>query len=515
MDNSRTRNSVFNISAAFLLKICTIFTSFVSRTIIIYILGDVVLGLNSLFTTILTVLSLSELGVTSAITYHLYSPMKNKNENKLKEITLLYKTCYRVIGIVMFILGIALIPFLDQFVNINVDYDININVIYIMTLLRSVVSYWFYGFSQVIIEADQKQRVVSTYNTISNLISIVVIILALVLFKNYYIYLLILILFEIIRNIFLYIYTKRNYPWLNDLKNIHISSKLKKLVFKDVYSVFVFKITTTIGQSIDNILISMFISTILVGYYGNYTMIATYVISIATMIINSMGASVGNLHAENDLNKTKKIFYEIDMINFIIMAIFTVCLNQLLTPFILFWLKDTKFVISTLCVHLICANNYIISSLNAIYIFRNALGLFNYGKYNFLACGISNLIFSIILGKFFGLEGVLIATFLSYFIISTYPFPHYLFKYGFKSSPVSYYIEMTFRMVLVILMCLLSNMICKYISIKGLMGLVIQGILCSFVSIMLISICYYKSDKYLSLINRLKNLISRYNRRKK
>lgn len=502
--SSRTKNSVYNVSAAMSNKIITIITAFLNRTIIIYLLGDVFLGLNSLFTTILTVLSLSELGFTSAITFHLYKPIKDENISKLKEISALYKKSYKIIGIIMFGAGILLMPFLNKLVNFDVRYDVNIYIVYLLTLTRSVVSYWFYGFSQSIIEANQKQHIISTYSSISNILSTILVFFGLFIFKNYYLYLSILILVEIIKNLFLYHYSTKNYEYLKDLKHIPISKDLKKSVFKDVYSVFIFKISTTISQSIDNIIISSMIGTIFVGYYGNYTLIATYAISMVTMIINSLGASVGNLNATSNKKNTKSVFLQIDLLNFIMLSITVVCLNQLLTPFMSFWLKDSKYLLSNVCVYLICANNYLNSSHNAIYIFRNALGLFTYGKYNFLLCGICNLILSIILGNMYGIVGVLLATFLSYLFISTFSFPYHLYNKGFHESSFPYMIEMIFRMILVLFMCFSSKVICSFIPGDSLLSLICQGIICTFIVITIVYLAYFKTRKFKCLIARFK-----------
>ena len=157
-NDSRTRNSIYNVSFALLNKIISIFTAFINRTIFIYVLGDAVLGLNSLFSTILTVLSLSELGISSAITFHLYKPIEKKDNEKLRELTALYERCYKVIGIVMFSIGMLLVPFLKYLVNFPTDNPLKVSVVrvYILTLLRSVLSYLFWVFKKLLLLLSAK-----------------------------------------------------------------------------------------------------------------------------------------------------------------------------------------------------------------------------------------------------------------------------------------------------------------------------------------------------------------------
>lgn len=507
ISESRTRNSIYNASFAALNKGILIVTGFINRTVFIYLMGKEFLGLSSLFTTVLTVLSLSELGISSAVTYHMYEPIQKRDYSKLEEIIQLYRKSYRIIGVVMLVIGFMLLPILPYIVNFDADTGINIYVVYLLTLLRSVISYLCYGYAQSVIEANQKQRVISNYTSISNVITMIVVTTTLYITHNYYLYLIILIVVEVVKNVFLYVYSRKNYEYINPDRTVKVSVKLRKSVFKDVFSVFVFKITATIGQSVDNIVISIFLGTVIVGYYGNYTMLVAYIITTITLIINSFGGSIGNLNASGDRRQLKNVFYQIDLVTFWLMAVSSVCLVQLLNPFIVFWLKDSSYVLSEEVVYLVCANNYINSSLNAIYIFRNSLGLFKYGKYNFLICGISNLILSVILCMYLGIEGVLIATFISYLVISTLPFPYYLFKYGFGESSKPYILEMFARYVMMVGMCFICKKLCTpFMYNYSFWSLVVQGIICVVTVSIILFVIYGRTEKFRILVRRVKQL---------
>jgi O-antigen/teichoic acid export membrane protein len=506
-EKSRTRNSVSNAAFAIINKIVSMVTAFANRTIFIYVLGDAILGLNSLFTTILTVLSLSELGISSAITFHMYKPIKENDTEKLKEISALYKRCYFIIGTVMFVVGLCLIPILKYIVNFPDTIGLNIDVyfVYVLTLFRTVVSYWFCGYSQSIIEANQKQRIISQYTVVANIVTTVLLAVGLYFTRNYYTYLCIVIIMEIARNIFLYGYSRTRYSYITDNKGVKVSKELKRSVFKDVYSIFLFKVTATIGQSIDNILISLFLGTLIVGYYGNYVTISVYAVSMVTLVIKSFAGSVGNLVASGDKKHSEKVFLEIDFLNFVLMSVVTIGIYQLSLPFIRFWLHDEKYVISQWNIALLCANNYIISAFEGIYVFRNALGLFRYGKYNFLLCGISNLCLSIILGRTMGLTGILLATFISYFVISTFPFPYYLYRKGFGMSPKRYNIEYCLRMILLVGIAVLNKFLCSpFDDNYSFISLLVQGVISIGTTLVVIGVVYCRTERVQSLVARVK-----------
>ncbi|MEY8515919.1 polysaccharide biosynthesis C-terminal domain-containing protein [Lachnospiraceae bacterium 29-84] len=500
---SRTKKSIDNVTMAVLNKGIAILTAFLNRTVFIYFMGEVFLGLNSLFTTILTVLSLSELGISSAITFHMYRPIREQNFKRLEEIVGLYRRAYRIIGLIMFGLGVGLIPLLPILVNYETDTGINIPLIFVLTLLRTVLSYLFCGYVQAVIEANQEQKVISLYNSIASILTTVAITLGLWLTHDYYIYLSILILSEIIKNIFLFIYSNKHYKYIACSKGISVSKELKRTIFEDIKSVFIFKITYTVGQSVDNIVISVLLGTVMVGYYGNYILLTTYIMTTITLIINSLGGSIGNLNAENDKKKLVKVFYEIDLLVFWLMSVATVCLFQLLNPFINLWLHEEKYILGSSVVLLICANNFVDLSLNAVYTFRTSLGLFKYGRYNSFFSGVSNLILSFVFGSRWGIEGILIATLISNFLLNTFIYPYYLFKKGFNISPIKYFIEMFEKYMLVIFMCIVSNYFCSFINDDNIIFLIFQGIVCCITVTIIIIFVYFKSERFKGLIRRI------------
>ena len=139
---SRTEKSFYNISIALIGQILAIIVSFFSRIVFIKILGNEYLGVSGLFTSIMSVLSLVELGVGPAIIFTLYEPLANKDENRLKSIMALYKKLYIIIGIIILVIGLIISPFLSIFIKDTLDID-NLKLIYLLFLLNTSITYFF------------------------------------------------------------------------------------------------------------------------------------------------------------------------------------------------------------------------------------------------------------------------------------------------------------------------------------------------------------------------------------
>lgn len=159
---TRTKNSMKNITFSILGQTSDIVLSFVVRTIFIYYLGAEYLGINGLFINILSLLSLAELGIGSAITYSLYEPLANNNSKKIKGIMSIFKKTYISIAGFILLAGLLLLPFLDFFIRDMPDIS-NIRMIYLIFLLNSAVSYLF-SYKRALIIADQKKYIDSIYH---------------------------------------------------------------------------------------------------------------------------------------------------------------------------------------------------------------------------------------------------------------------------------------------------------------------------------------------------------------
>ena len=506
-NQGRTMKSTRNVLMGLILQGGQLIVNFINRTIFIYVLGAEYLGINGLFTNILTLLSLAELGFGNAILYSMYKPLALNDKKKLAGLMNFYKKIYRIIAIVVLLIGVILLPFLPNIVSINdVNTSIqNIQIYYLLFLLNSVVSYLFV-YKTTIISADQKMYIIKKYTFVFLCIQTIIQSISLIITHNYILYLIIQIICTLLSNIYGAIKAERMYPFIND--KVEIQKKEKKKIYNNVGSIFIYKMSGTILNNTDNILISMLVSTIAVGYYSNYSLLITSMLGIIGIIFNGVSASVGNLNTESNSEKKRKIFEEMNLICFWIIGISSICLLYCLNNFITIWVGE-KYVLNNYIVTVIVLNYYIYGSLNPIWIFRDATGLFKDAKNASIALAILNLVLSIILGKFSGVFGILLATVISRLLTTYWYQPYFLYKKIFKSNIKHYYLNQ-FRNIFVLLaISLIIFPIMNLFTKTNIIYLILKAIVCFIASTVLILIFTIRDENTKDILFRVKTILKK------
>lgn len=185
---NRTKNAVRNMFFGLLLKVYQALMPFIMRTVMIYSLGVSYVGMNGLFTSVLQILNIAELGISSAMIFSMYEPIAKKNDKKICELLKLYRVYYLFIGTIILILGLILLPFLPKLISGKVPEDINIYYLFLLYLVSTVLSYWLFAYRSSLLEAHQRNDIISKIQIISSTIQFAVQIILLVIFKNYYLY---------------------------------------------------------------------------------------------------------------------------------------------------------------------------------------------------------------------------------------------------------------------------------------------------------------------------------------
>ena len=289
---SRILESQYNLIFSLINNLVLTIFGFLTRTVFVHSLGSNYLGLNGLFTNILSLLSLAELGIGSAITFSLYKPIAENDNEKIKSLMGLYKDSYRIVGGIILAVGLALTPFLKYIVNLDSGIEINYYVIYLMFLTNSVISYWFFAYRSVIIYANQEGYITTKIETIFNFVRYVLQFIALLAFENYYLYLLLPIISGIVKNIIVSNVAGKRYPVINE-KNIEpLGKEERNKIFQNVFALSLFRISGVVYGATDNIIISRWLGTSIVGIVSNFTMIIQIVTSYINMLFQSMYASV-------------------------------------------------------------------------------------------------------------------------------------------------------------------------------------------------------------------------------
>ena len=302
----RTDNSIKNVKASLISQIVNIITKFIGRMIFVAVLSSEYLGINGLFTNILTLLSLADMGIDNALTYSMYKPLAEKNEKKLKELTNFYRKIYSSIATLILIVGLFLIPFLPYLIKDMPDIS-NINLIYILYLINTVISY-LCVYKTSVITADQKGYIVTIYTQVFNIISTIATSIVLIITKQFIIYLIVQIMISVFSNIYMSKRAEKLYPCIKNVKGYEITSSEKKEIRSKTYALLFHKIGGVIVCGTDNIIISMLVGLKDVGIYSNYVMVTNAITTITSQATASITASVGNLNVDNNKDHIYEVF---------------------------------------------------------------------------------------------------------------------------------------------------------------------------------------------------------------
>lgn len=475
MKIERTRNATRNILFGGIQKVYQVLVPFIMRTIMIYVMGINYLGLNSLFTSVLQVLNMAEMGVGMAMVYSMYEPIARDDKEKVCALMRLYKIYYRVIGAVVLCGGIIIIPVLPNLIKSDLPQGINLYVLYLLNLLATVSTYWLFAYKHSLLYAHQRSDVGTKVAICTDTCKYILQIVALVVFKNYYLYTIVIILIQIVTNILTAIVTTKMYP------QYKAEGKLSKsevsVINGKIRDLFTSKIGVVVFRSVDTIIISAYLGLEILAIYQNYYFVVTSLTSIIGIIFTSCVAGIGNsIIVETE----EKNFKDLKKYTFIIMWVSgfcTVCMLCLYQPFMKIWVTekfmlDFKFVIG-FCIYFFI--NQINSMLES---YKDAAGIWHEDRYRPLVLAVLNLLLNILLVQPMGLGGVLLASCFTKGIIGIPWVLHNLFTTVFNKNLGSYVKDLVRETVVVLITSILIAIICNFIPIGGIAGLLVKAVVC-------------------------------------
>ena len=501
----RLKNSIKNIISGVIAQMLILLFSFFTRTVFIKILGTTYLGLGSLFSNIMGLFSLAELGVGQAITFALYKAIADKNQDKIINLMKLYKKIYEGIFLLIITLGFSSYFLLDKILKESKELE-NVKIIYIIFVLNSAFSY-LYIYRNSYIIANQKSYIISKVNYSFVIGTNIIQIIVLYYLKNYIIYLLIQTMSTIFQNIYISKICLKLYPFLNNTPSKKIDSIEKKEIFSNIKSLIFYKVGTLALNSTDNILISMYAGLNIVGIYGNYSLIVTSLGGLLSVIFNSMTASIGNLVVKEKIEKKIEIFKIINFMSFWIYSVSSIMLYILLNDFIKIWIGN-QYLLSNLTIIVIVTNFYISGMLFPTFTYRQTLGLFKYGKFRPIISAMINLFISIILGKKIGLVGILLGTAITRLLTNVWYDPYIIFKIEFKIS-LKKYIKDYFTYANTFLLLGLTNylLLSTILLDNNIIKFFIKGISSFIISNLIIILFFNKTFEFNYLKNMLNNKV--------
>lgn len=416
--------------------------AFITRTVFIYTLSELYLGINGLFGSLLTVLSLTELGIGTAITYALYKPLAQDDRDMIKALTDFYKRAYQIIGFAVLLIGVGILPFLDKLITGSTDLA-NIRIVFLLYVLESVASYWFFAYKATLLTANQQKYIVTLFSCGTSILTALVRIGALFLLRTtptiaFYSYSALGILGQIIKNALIGREVDRLFPYLNEGKSRKLTKEEKQPIFKNVVGMFINRVSGVMLTSVDNILISAFISILTVGIYSNYIAIKSYLAAFIDIIFGSIKDGIGDYCARETIEKQEEFFKTIVFTYFWIYGFCSICLWILIDPFITgIWHSPLlpRFAV------LLFILNFLLDGLSgAVYQFRMANGLHWQMKYRYLFSAVFNGVLSYLLIKPLGVVGVLLGSTASILIMISFD-PIIVYKNVFHKSAAPYYLS--------------------------------------------------------------------------
>lgn len=495
-NNTRTINVKRNITYGLLYKMVTLLLPFVTRTVLLYLLGTSSVGISTLFTSILSFLSLAELGFGSAIVYLMYKPVAENDEEKICALLAYYKRLYRIIGCIVLAIGLLLIPFLPLLTKGEAPDGINTVFLYLIYLAQTVISYFAAGYRQSLLIAHQRSDI---RDKIAIFVTILVRILEITVIcvtKNLYLYAIVALIGTIVTNLLTAIVTRKLYP------NIYckgtISEIEKKAIGKKISGLLGTKLNSIIVHQADTIVISSFLGLTMVAQYGNYYYILNTVSGFIMILFTSMTASIGNKVTTDTPNNVRNLFAKISIINEWIVGWCSICLLCLYQPFMKLWVGESLMLpFST--VILLALYLYFFQIQRTILTFKDACGLWYEDRYRPYVSMVFNVVTNILLVTKIGINGVVISSITAY-LISLPWCNHVVFKYYFKENPQTNLIQILRYSVWISVFAVITYMLCSLCT-EGILGLIERFLICCVVPNIMLVVLFRKSVVVHDLIN--------------
>lgn len=412
--------------------------AFIYRTVFIYILSASYLGVNGLFTNILTLLSLAELGITTAITYRVYEPISRGDVQQVGKLLYFYKWIYRIIAIIVFAIGMSLFPFLSFFIKEanEIPADVNLQVVYLLYLFQSVSSY-FFVYKLTILTADQREYLRIIINTIAKFANYVFQIITLLIWRNFSLSLLVAIVTNVTINFVSSLWVTQRYRAVFQTRQLP-DRELRINIYKDMIGGGCHRIGSVILTSTDNLVLSKFAGLVATGLYSNYSLIIYSLKVIVQQLIGNATASFGNARVQLNDEENYILYKRMLFINLTVSSFCTVCLFFLIDDFIRFWL-GADMLLGQLTVIVLCIQFYLDTGRIVTDSYIHGCGLFVKDRIRPFIEAALNIVISVLMVLSLGVAGVFIGTIVSFMLTAFWRAPHILCKYGFHRSSIEFW----------------------------------------------------------------------------
>jgi O-antigen/teichoic acid export membrane protein len=476
MQLSKTKNTVRNISVGYISKIIQTLMPFLGRTALLYILGSQYIGLSSLFSSILGILSFAELNFGATMVFSMYKPIANDDKETICALLNLYKKIYRIVGTVVLICGLAVMPFLKFLIAGGYPADINLYVLFFIYLFNSVVGYFAFSYKSSLFSAHQRGDILELVKIFTTVLSYGVQIALLFSFKTYYAYVIVTPIMTILYNVIVGLISKKQYP------DYFCKGKCSKETVSEIKTkisaLAIHKVGSTIQGTIDNLAISSFLGLTLLAIYNNYYYIISAVLGFVSIIFSSMTAGIGNSMIKNSEKTNLKIFRKILYLSNWIIALFTICIFCLSEHFMIVWVQDSSLLLPLIYVFLFSLQFYVTASRRIIGTYKDALGMWKEDQWKPIVESIVNFVGTFVSVSFFGLYGVIISTIVASLFVGAPWEINVFFKQVFSHEKRDYLFSMAMNIVLTVLVCVPTYYLCELLPATGFVFWLLKALIC-------------------------------------
>lgn len=507
MKIERTKNATRNIIWGMIEKIAGILLPFITRTILIKVLGAEYLGLNSLFTSILSVLSISELGFGSAIVFSMYKPIAEDDNDTLCALLNVYRKIYNIIGTIILTVGLLITPFLGHLIHGNHPADVNLYLLYLIYLFDTVISYYLFAYKAALFSAFQRNDLASKRSAAVNVISNILKIIVLLTIKSYYAYALVIPIATIVTNLLNAYLADKMFPKIRCRGTI--SKEMKDGIKKRMIGLISFKIYNVIFTSVDTIVISSFLGLTPLAIYNNYYYVQNSLVGFLVILTSSITAGVGNKMVTDTLEENYRDFKSFTFLNGWICSWCAVCMLCLYQHFMILWVgEELLFPYFTMILMVLY---FLLPRMTTMtYTYREAAGLWWEDRYRPIVATVVNLALNVFLVNTIGMNGVLISTLICTIFINVPWGTIVLFKNYFKRSPKEYFLQIVYYMGITFVAGFITYNICNFLPESGILYLVVKAVICVVVPNIVFIICYFRMDEFKYSIQLAKKILGRF-----
>ena len=480
------KNTKRNILASMLNKCVGLLLPFINRTLFLWLLGPAYLGLNGLFSSILGVLMLAELGFGTAVVCSMYKPVADDDRELLCAYLGFYRTVYRWVGTVIFVGGLALLPFLDQLVHGSVPPDIDLHVLYVIHLVNTAASYFLFAYRGVVLGAHHRNDVITNIRSAVSVAQYVAVFLILLVTRNYYHYVIATVVFTVAQNILLVTASRKLFPDIEPRGTL--PPEMRRRVVSDVKSIFMHKVGGVITHSTDNLVISAFLGLVAVAAYGNYYYVVTSVGTLVAIVYASMTGGFGNKIYTESKEENFRLLMRMNRLCMSVVIFCAAMMTALYQPFISVWVKDDPALVRhALTPVLMVLYFYVMESRQVLMSFKSAASLWSQDRWKPIVAGAvnlgTNILFVVFLPDAYKLDGVIFSTIIGFAFIQIPWESHVMFTAFFSRAESRLWWRSQLRFALLaVALCAAAWWAAHFVPLAGIAGLVAKGVVAFAVS---------------------------------